>query len=364
MSKKNNTYASCEALLENANSVRRAGKSMAAFAEANRNLSGLNTMRGGAKGFKGFVGESLEAAESTALGRKTIVLNDNGLADLKHLKANGTSTMKQLKIGYKPGQIDFSRYKGQTVVIDKGNPNFKILKAEGAKHGVKVVQGHVSQQEAKFWADAMQMETKFTGSKNSVLVPKAYQGVKTAMAAHNAGLTAAKSGSVAGAGFSLGRNLVQVAKGNKSVGEAAGDIVVDTVEAGVIGYGTGAAGSLIAGTELGAAALGAASSLGSAAASAPVLGSVIGAGTAATGAIGGAGTALATTAAGALTGAVSSAATAATGAAAGTVLSGAVSTIGAGAIGATTALTAAAVTAAPIVAVGCVLGGILSLFDD
>lgn len=364
MSMKKNYFSGLASGISSKKSIHHAGKQISTYGEASSNLSSLNTMRGGSKGFKGFVGENLEAAEATAHGRRTLVLNDNGIADLKHIKTNGIESLKQLKIGYKPGQIDFSRYKGQTLVIDKGNPNFHFFKVEGAKHGVKVVEGHITQQEAKFWADAMQMETKLTGNKNSVLVPKAYHGAKTALAAHNAGLSAAKSGSVAGAGFSLGKNLVQVAKGNKSVGEAAGDIVVDTVEAGAIGYGVGSAGSLIASTELGAAAMGAVSSIGSTVASAPVIGSAIGAGTAVTGAIGSAGTALATTAASAMTGAAGAVATAATSAAAGTAVAGTVGAIGASAVSATAALTSAAVTAAPVLAVGCVIGGILSLFDD
>ena len=364
MSKKNNTYSGTCATMGSKHAVKRAVKQMAAYEEAADGLSNLNTMRGGSKGFKGFVGENLEAAEASAKGRKTVVINDNGPADLEHIKVDGTSSMKQMKVGYKPGQIDYAHYKGETLIIDKGNPYFKEIKAEAAKHGIKVVEGHITQEEAKFWADAMQMETKLTGSKNSVIVPKAYQGVKTAMAAHNAGISAAKSGGIAGAGFSTGKNLVQVAKGNKTLGEAAEDIAVDTVKAGITGYGVGTAGSLIASTEIGAAALGTAGSIASTVASAPVIGSAISAGTAVTGAIGGAGTALATAATGALTGAVSSAAAAATSAAAGTALAGGVATLGAGAAAATAAAGALAVTAAPVLAVGLVIGGLFSLFDD
>ena len=342
----------------------RAVKQMKAFEKAGNELSALNAMRGGSKGFKGFVGESMEAAEASARGRSTAVLNNNGIADLQHIKTNGTTALKQMKMGYKPGQIDFSRYKGQSVVIDRGNPQLAALKAEGAKHSVKVVEGHVSQGEAKFWADAMQLESKVTGSRNSVLVPKAYQGAKSAIAAHHAGVTAARSGTVAGAGFSFGRNVVQALKGNKSVADAAGDIAVDTVEAGVVGYGTGVVGSLVASTEIGASAIGAASAVGTTVAHAPVIGSVVGAGSSLAGMAGGVGASGAAMAAGALTGAVGSLASAASSAAAGTAAAGAVGAVSAGAVAGAAALGATFVAAAPVLAVGCVLGGIFSLFRD
>ena len=127
MSKKDNYFSGIASGISSKKSIHHASKQISTYGEAGSNLSSLNTMRGDTMGFKGFVGENLEAAEATARGRRTLVLNDNRIADLKHLKTNGTESLKQLKIGYKPGQIDFSRYKGQTVVIDKGNPNFHIF---------------------------------------------------------------------------------------------------------------------------------------------------------------------------------------------------------------------------------------------
>lgn len=360
----NSIYAGAVGTAKNAKAVHQAVRKMRAFEQAQEELSGLNTLRGGSKGFKGFVGESLEAAESSARGRATIVLNDNGIADLKHLKTNGKAAFQQVKIGYKPGQIDFARYKGQTVVIDKGNPHFRALKAEAAKSGVKVVEGHVTEQEARFWADAMQLETKVTGKANAAVVPKFYQSAKTAAAAHRAGVSAAKSGAAAGAGFSLGKNIVQVVKGNKTVSEAAGDVIVATAEAGAISYGAGAAGSLLASTEIGAAALETASTAGAVISSAPVISSAVSAGTAITGAIGGAGASAAAAATGAVTSAVTSAAAAASSVAAGTAAAGAVGAIGSGAVAGAAAIGAAAVTAAPVLVVGGLIGGLISLFDD
>ena len=362
MSKKNKFIAASVAGKAGKRAIKHAVKGINSFKKASQGLSSLNTMRGGVKGFKGFVAEEMEAAEASALGRSTTVLNNNGIADLVHTKTNGSIALKQMKVGYKPGQIDFARYKNQTVIVDKGNPNIAMLKSEGAKFGVKVVEGHVSDSEAKYLADAMQMETKITGSKNAVIAPKLYQGMKTISAAHSAGISAAKGGAVFGGGFSLGKNTVQVLRGDKSVGEAAGDVVVDTAIAGATGYGAGVAGSLIGSTATGAAAIEAVSAVGATVAGAPVVSSVISAGTAATALVGGAGTAVATGAAGLATSAVSAAATAASSAAAGTIGAGLVSSVGAGAVAATTAVGAAAVAAAPFVAVGAVVGGICCFF--
>lgn len=353
-----------ESVFSQTKKIRRTAKAVKAFERADHELSALDTMRGGTKGFKGFAAESMEAAEASAKGRTTTVLNNNGIADLKHVRTDGKTAFKQMKLGYKPGQIDFARYKGQTVVLDKGNPYFRALKAEGTSHGVKVVEGHVTQEEAKRLADAMQLESKLTGSRHAVVVPKLYRGAKAAQAAHHAGLQTAKSGAAAGAGFSMGRNFVQVLKGNKSLEDAAGDVAVDTLEAGVISYGTGAVCSVVAGTEAGAAALGAVSAAGSALASAPVAGTVIGAGTAAAGAVAGAAASTAAAAAGAATAAAGSVAAAASGLAAGTAAAGVVSTVGAGAVAATAAAGAAAVAAAPVLAAGAVLGCRFSLFTD
>jgi len=364
MSKKNHLYSAAEAMQYASSTINRASKNMRAATQAADEMSSLNTMRGGAKGFKGFVNESMEAFEANAHGHQTLVLNDNGIADLVYMKADGTKVLQQVKLGYKPGQIDFSRYQGQTVIVNPDHPYFKELKAEGKAFGVKVVKGHVSEAEAKSMADAMQLETKITGSKNAVLVPKAYAGAKTVAAAHSAGVRAASAGAKAGAGFGIGSNIVQVAKGNKTVGEAAGDVVVDTAKAGAISYGTGAAGSLIGSTEAGAAAFKLAGAAGTALSEAPVIGTVAGAAGTAAGAIGAVGTTAATAAAGLATGAVTAAGTAATGLAAGTAAAGAVGAASAAAIGATAAIGAAAVAAAPVVAVGAVIGGIFSLFSD
>lgn len=340
--KKNIGIATAKAVADNASTINSMGKMV-------ENLSNLNTMRGGVKGFKGFVAEEMEAARRTAAGKTTSVINNNGPADLITTGKNGHKYFKQVKSGYKPGQIDFPKYKGQEVIIDKGNPHFKELAKEARKHGVKLTEGTVSNAESKAVADAMQLETKITGAKKATFVPRA-------AAAHEAGLSAGKTGAMYGAGFSLGSNLVDVARGKKDIGDAAVAVAKDTAISAGAGYVAGAAGSAIAGTSAGASAIAAAGSVGSAVAGTTVGGAVVGAAGAATTAVAGAataGTAAAIGAAGTAATAVGSAAVAAT---AGTVVGGAVATgvATATAVGAATA--AAAVAAAPVVAVGAAVG--------
>ena len=332
MTKKNNMGEAVAAFQQNSRDINRAVKSMHAYSDMGEGLSNLNTMRGGVKGFKGFVMEELEAGHSSAIGRYTEVINNNGLADLRHIKADGTEVLKQMKSGYKPGQVDFAKYEGQIVTMDKGNPYLRIFQEEGKKTGVKVVEGHVTDAEAKALAKTMQLESKITGSKNATVTSQVYSGAKQVSAAHNVGLKAAKSGAIAGAGFSLGCNIVEVARGRKNISEAAGDVVFDTTKAGAIGYGAGAVGSMAASTTVGSAAIGLASSAATAVTSAPVVGTAV-------------------------TASASALATASAAISAGT--SAALSTVG------LTAIAPVAAAAAPFVVGGIILGGIGSLiFED
>ena len=312
-------------------------------------LSRLNTMRGGEKGFKGFVAEEMQAAEYSAQGQSTAVINNNGPADLIFTGKNGRKYLKQMKMGYRPGQIDFSKYKGQTVVVDKGNPYFKQLVKEGKAHGVKVVEGTITNEEAKALSKAMQIETKITGAEKATIVPKV-------AAAHKAGLQAGKTGALYGAGFSFATNTLDVLNGDKEVGEAAKSVLEDTAISYGAGYAVGVAGSAFAGTSVGASAIASASAAGFAITGTTVGGAVIGAAGAATGAVAAAGT----SATGAIVGAVGTVGSAVGGAAvsitAGTAVGGAV----AAGVGATTAAAAAvgaaAVASAPVVAVGVAAG--------
>ena len=170
-------------------------------------LENLNTARGGQKGLFGFVGEEMQAADASINGKMTYVINNNGAADLVYVGKNGHKYYQQVKLGYENSfkqKINFAEYKGQTIVVDKSNPSFAKIKAEGAKHGVKVIEGNITKAEAQELAKYMQQETAITGAKKAVIVPKV-------AAAHKAGLSAGKAGALYCAGFSMGSNLVDVA---------------------------------------------------------------------------------------------------------------------------------------------------------
>ena len=205
-------------------------------------LENLNTARGGQKGLFGFVGEEMQAADASINGKMTYVINNNGAADLVYVGKNGHKYYQQVKLGYEKNfgqKINFAGYKGQTIVVDKGNPSFAKIKAEGAKHGVKVIEGNITKSEAQELARYMQQETAITGAKKAVFVPKV-------AAAHKAGLSTGKAGALYGAGFSMGSNLVDVACGDKEIGEAAKDVAKDTAVSYAAGYALGAAGSAVA----------------------------------------------------------------------------------------------------------------------
>lgn len=312
-------------------------------------LENLNTARGGAKGFHGFVAEEMQAAEASMNGKMTYVINNNGNADLVYIGKNGHKYYQQLKFGYKPGQINFEQYKGQTLVIDKGNPYFKQYKAEAAKHGVRVIEGNITKEEAKQLASYMQKETAITGAKKATIVPKV-------ASAHRAGLQSGKAGAMGAAGFSLGSNMVDVLSGDKELGDAAVDVAKDTAVGYATGYAVGAAGSAIAGTSVGATAISTVSAAGSAIAGTSVGGAVVGAAGAAGATVAGAGVAATSAVVGAASAVGSAVGGAAVAATAGTAIGGAVASGVAATAAAGAAVGAAAIAAAPVVAVGAALG--------
>lgn len=344
-----------------ANSIKNAGL----YEKLANNLSNLNTMRGGTKGFKGFVFEQLHATDATIKGVPTTAINNNGIADFAIKNADGSITYAQAKIGYNSSPIDFSAYKGQTIVVDKGNTSL-INKAKDA--GLNVVESDVSIKESANLAKKMQIESRITGKPNSVIVPKADAAIRIAKETNKAGLSSAAKGAQFGGGFSIGTNLVDVINGDKDIDEAALDVAKDTAISAGVGYVTGAAATVVGNTVVGAAvgsaitAAGATiggtvAATGAAVASTAVGGAVVAAGTAVAGAATGvavaAGTAVASTAAAAGT-AVAGTVVGGAVAAAGTAIAG--TAVGGAAVAAGVAVAGAAVVAAPVVAVGAALG--------
>lgn len=222
-----------------AESIRNAG----IYDKLSKSLANYNTMRGGAKGFKGFVFEELHAAKSSTKGISIQVLASNGVADFGILQADGTLAFAQAKVGYYKNSIDWSHYKGQTIVVDKGNTQ---LIESAQKAGLNVLESEVSASQASNLAQAMQFESKITGNIRAPITSKIYS-------LNQAGLNAAKSGGAFGGGFSIGTNIVDMLSGEKELGDAAFDIAKDTATAAVVSYAAGAVGSAFASTSAGVA---------------------------------------------------------------------------------------------------------------
>ncbi|MEK4078973.1 hypothetical protein [Solibacillus sp. FSL K6-1126] len=305
------------------------------------NLAKYNTMRGGTGGFKGFVFEELHAAKATISGTPTKVLSNNSIADFLIINSDGTKVLGQAKAGYKNTYIDFTKYQGQTMVVDKGNTQL-IQRAKSA--GLELIESDVSLNQTTRLADIMKLESKILGTSNAKITSKIYS-------LNQAGLSSARTGGAAGAGFSIGTNIVEVFSGDKDLSEAGVAITRDTAVATASSYAIGA----LASTSVGAVVTGtvatAATTVGTAIGSTAIGSSImVGAGTIA--GVATTATAAATTAA---TGVVTAAATAAAGTAIGSTAVGGAAIAGAVAVG------SAAVAAAPIVIGAAAVGGAFAL---
>ena len=246
------------------------------YSEMATRLGAYNTMRGGVKGYGGFVFEEMHAADAAAKGAEISVLANNGIADYIVKDQTGREILVQAKSGYKPNQIDWSKYKGQTIVVDKGNT---ALADEARAAGLTVQESSVFKKQADVVAKVQQWESKITNSKSAPITG-------TAVGAHNAGLASAKLAARIGVSMKLGENIYDVLAGNKEFEDAAADVIVDgAVLVGGAYLGTAAlttvgtvattAATTLAGTTAGAAVTGAVASTVAAVGSTAAGGAVI-----------------------------------------------------------------------------------------
>ena len=307
-------------------------KNAGIFEKLAKNLSAYNTNRGGPNGLKGFIFEDMHAANASLNGVPTEVLANNGIADFRILNPNGTYSLGQAKNVH--NYVDWSPYRGQKIVIDKGNT--KLIES-ARKAGMKVIESDISNADAESLANVMRLETKITGRPTAPIT----SGIHSL---HQAGLNSAKIGGAVAAGFSLGSNIVDVATGDKKLGEASVAIATDTAIGTASSYVIGAGTTAFANTAIGATVIGNATAVGGAIAGTSAGASVIAAGTAVTTATSGAaaavGGAIASTSVGASMIGAASAASA---------------TLGATAIGATI------VAGAPFIAAGAAVGCIYKI---
>ncbi|WP_214861656.1 hypothetical protein [Exiguobacterium sp. s161] len=260
-------------------------KNAGVFDRLYTNLSSYNTMRGGTSGFKGFVFEELHAAHASVNGVPTTVLSNNGAADFMIVNLDGTRTLGQAKLGYNTSVVDWSKYKGQTIVIDKGNQ--KLLESARAA-GMDVIESNISNKQATSIAKMLQAESHLRVIRNAPITARV-------ISMHQSGVVTAKKGGLFGAGFSLGGNMVDLISGEKDLKEAGMSVSKDVALATATSYATGmlaatplgvgistaatGAGTYLAGTMIGAAVVGGASAVtGSLAASS--VGTIVATGTA------------------------------------------------------------------------------------
>lgn len=189
------------------------------YSEMASRLGAYNTMRGGVKGYGGFVFEELHAADKATKGADITVLGDNGTIDFIVRDASGHETLFQAKAGYKTSQPDWSKHNREmeTIVVDKGNTEL-ARKARDA--GFKVEESAVFKKHADVVARVQQWESKITGKPNAPITA-------TVTGAHTAGLASAKLAARVGVSMKLGENIYDVISGNKEFEEAAADIIVD-----------------------------------------------------------------------------------------------------------------------------------------
>ncbi len=223
-----------------------------------QNLASYNTLRGGAGGFKGFVFEELHAANAAVKGTPIRVLGNNSLADFATLKADGTLQYAQAKAGYAGQTVDWTPYKGQTIIVDKGNT---ALANQARKAGLEVIESDVTLAETQKLTKWMQTESRIMGKTNSTLASKAYS-------VNQAGIQSAKFAAKIGIGFNIGSNIFDVMDGEKDIAEAAVDAVVDTA-------------TLVGGAYLGGAAMTTLAGAGTALANTAAGGAIVAAGSAA-----------------------------------------------------------------------------------
>jgi len=219
-------------------------------------LSALNVARGGQNGLKGFICEQLEASARDGKIRHVRVIDDNGLADLV-IEKGKSQKFVQVKCGYKPGQIDWSKYKDMDVVyINRDHPQFSKMKEEALRHGIKKVEPTIcTSTQCEELADAMRLEAKITGNPHAVFVPHVYTKAQAIKLVHLRGVAAAKACAKVGGAVALSTNIVDVLTGDKTVEQAIKDTATSTAESALIGYAGNAVLSTAVGQSVRKAAL-------------------------------------------------------------------------------------------------------------
>lgn len=97
-------------------------------------------------------------------GIATEVIANNGLADFQIIKPDGSVALGQSKIGYNTAKVDWSKYQGQDIIIDKGNTKLIDSTREA---GMNVIESDIGDIDAQGLAKKMQRESKILKTSNA-----------------------------------------------------------------------------------------------------------------------------------------------------------------------------------------------------
>lgn len=268
------------------------------FRQMKRDLAEINTSRGGGaeKGLKGFYAEyvnstygNLDRMESGVAARE-IVINDNGDWDAVVKYATGASGRPiQDKVGYTfsyyKSKIASNQYDDGILRINPDNPIFSDdqkwseLNSFAKEHGIKIIKGSVTENEAKtlaivageegkirsvfglennapvtaeLYADSKEVKYVVDNMQKKVIEVNEYIHTTTnnflsenAARINEAGLNQAESAACFAAAMSIGRNTVALLKGEEEFSQATKDVIADVTATAVMGYATGAVSEVI-----------------------------------------------------------------------------------------------------------------------
>lgn len=193
--------------------------------------------------------ESLEADAQRQAGHRAIVIDDNGIADLVIGKGKNAKSV-QIKCGYRPGQIDFAKYKDagiDRIMLNRDHPQFERIAREAKAHGFKLEPTNHSAAECQMIADGMKLEYKITGNPKSFFVPHAYTTSQAFNLIAQRGVAGATAAAKFGGALAVSAGIVEVLSGNKTPEEAAKDTFDSVADAAFYG----AAGNMVMSTALG-----------------------------------------------------------------------------------------------------------------
>nr|MBP6126150.1 hypothetical protein [Leptotrichiaceae bacterium] len=134
--------------------------------ETGKNLSKLNVNRGNLKGFV-FEHRATEELNNMYLGnKKAMVIDNNGLFDIKVMKNGRTVNKIQAKCGYESSVTDLARYKQKNSKVLINNDAINLEKTAKFQ-GVKYEKSSVTNNEVNRLSNTMKLESKITNSKTA-----------------------------------------------------------------------------------------------------------------------------------------------------------------------------------------------------